>query len=760
MPSAEVGEANPLWAHTPAKNSVTWHSLDAHLVDTAKLAREYAAPFGGDAHAYWVGLVHDLGKAHPGFQRYLADSHAKRGATKCPHAAWGAAMTDWAVGGENQAARVSLVLPIDGHHRGLMNWTEAQKDLLHLRKTQAELLQSIASHLPKPVELGPMMHGLKTAAPQGSTDLWTRMVFSALIDADRTDTGRHFQTFHEDKHDSITDLAQRLEREQAKIQAGKTGKLNDARRAIYEACLSSATGDRGFFRLTVPTGGGKTRSAMAFALRHATHHNKRRVIVAIPYTSIIDQNAKVYRDIFGEENVLEHHSQVEETKGQLAQDEDEQGCFHDDGLPIRRRLATERWTHPIVVTTTVQLFESLFTNNPTRARKLHRIANSVIVLDEFQAFPPELLEPTLDVLRDLVKHYHVTVVFCTATQPALETLPENARIHATEIVPDPGHWFSELKRVKFEYDRTPIGWEELATKIAKHEQVLVVLNTRKQARELLEQLQAQATPNLYHLSTLLCGAHRRAILEEIRHRLHTRNPVRLVSTQVVEAGVDVDFPVAYRAVGPLDRIIQVAGRCNREGLLARPGRVVLFQPEKQGSPHGPYRTGLGLAERLLDEYGAEAVEDLGHLQAYFRDLYQTANLDKRGIQELRRDLCFEKVAQEYRLIKQDTVPVVVDYPRKDTTPETCNVCGCHTLTDVVTTSAKSLASKWAGNPTLAGWRALQPYLVNMFRKDADDAKRAGWITPLSDRLGLWTGAYHDLFGIQKGFADPTDLTSH
>jgi CRISPR-associated endonuclease/helicase Cas3 len=345
-----------------------------------------------------------------------------------------------------------------------------------------------------------------------------------------------------------------------------------------------------------------------------------RIIVAIPYTSIIEQSVDVYRGIFGADNVLEHHSAV---------------ASHDDPsdpLSYREvwaRLASQNWDAPIVVTTTVQLFESLFANRPSTCRKLHNIARSVVILDEVQTLPPELLTPILDVLQDLVDHYHVSVLLCTATQPALQDGPYLRGLREVrEIIADPTQYFAALKRVRYELPAPGErwAWDRVATEMQSVDQGLAIVNTKQDALRLLDALD---DPAAFHLSTLLCGAHRRDVLREIRRCLEAGEVCRVVSTQVVEAGVDLDFPLVLRALGPLDRIVQAAGRCNREGRLAA-GRVVIFVPEEGTLPRGAYDTGAATALSLLSRPGADLHDPLLY-RTYFERLYQVIPLDeKRG----------------------------------------------------------------------------------------------------------------------------------
>ena len=393
---------------------------------------------------------------------------------------------------------------------------------------------------------------------------WLRMLFSCLVDADFLDTEQFMErgkTEQRGQYPRLERLAPWFFRALDRLEqdAPKTP-VNTIRAAIRRVCEQKAQMPKGLFSLTVPTGGGKTLSAMAFALRHALKHGQQRVIYVIPYTSIIEQTGRILAGIFGRENVVEHHSNLSPERETLAP-----------------QLATENWDAPMVITTNVQFFESLYAAKPSRCRKLHNIINSVVILDEAQLLPPELLKPCVDAMNDLTRNYAVTLVLATATQPALPKLDPLA-----EIIPNELNLCGRLKRTHFNFPTSlnePTVWASLAQRLQQHDQVLCIVNTRRDCHDLF-QLMPTGT---IHLSALMCGAHRSAVIRLIRWRLRKRLPVRVISTQLVEAGVDIDFPVVYRALAGLDSIAQAAGRCNREGKLndaGRMGEVHVFVPPK------------------------------------------------------------------------------------------------------------------------------------------------------------------------------------
>ncbi|WP_419607186.1 CRISPR-associated helicase Cas3', partial [Thiolapillus sp.] len=383
---------------------------------------------------------------------------------------------------------------------------------------------------------------------------------------------------------------------------------------ILRQCRGSAAKDPGFFSLTVPTGGGKTLSGMAFAMDHALIHGKRRIIHVIPYTSIIEQTANIFRKIF-DEAVIEHHSSLD-----------------PDQETARSRLAVENWDAPVIVTTSVQFFESLFAARTSRCRKLHNLVDSVVVLDEVQLLPPAFLQPILDTLNLLVEHYGVTVVLSTATQPALETRRDSfgrnqlrGLDHVHEIIADPDVLYSALERVRVHLpDDLNAGtdWQTIANEVTGHDSVLVIVNTRRQARE----LHALLPPGTIHLSALMCGEHRSDVIAGIKQKLNNGEPMRVVSTQLVEAGVDLDFPVVYRALAGLDSIAQAAGRCNREGRLAS-GEVVVFVPPEPAPP-GMMRRAAAKTVSVLAGNGDDPLAR-SNFSTFFRLFYDDTDLDEK-----------------------------------------------------------------------------------------------------------------------------------
>ncbi len=592
-------------AHVRRSEDGEWetHSLPGHLRGTAERAAGFAGRFAAPAWACQAGLWHDLGKYSREFQHYIhtasgydPEAHIERENTpgRVDHSTAGAihAIDRWGLHG-----RVLAYL-IAGHHAGLPDWEKRESGTggsLRERLEKTNLLDgALAAGIPAGLLDAPRPEFRVPGGAKGFA-LWVRMLFSCLVDADFLDTEAFMdggKAGLRGGHPGLRELRRRFDAHMAALTRNAPDTpVNRLRADILRACREAAQKPAGLFSLTVPTGGGKTLSGMAFALEHAIAHDKRRVVHVIPYTSIIEQTADVFRGIFGEA-VIEHHSSLD-----------------PDRETARSRLAAENWDAPIIVTTTVQFFESLFAARTSRCRKLHNLVDSVVVLDEAQLLPPEFLQPILDVLNLLVAHYGVTVVLSTATQPALESRRDSfgktilrGLDHVTEIIPDPDALYAGLERVTVELPddlNQPRDWDDIADEIGRHESVLAIVNTRRDARELFERMPR----GTIHLSALMCGRHRSAVLAQIKRRLAHGEPVRVVSTQLVEAGVDLDFPVVYRALSGLDSIAQAAGRCNREGRLEK-GKVVVFVPPEPAPLGVMRRAAAKMVSVMAGNHGA------------------------------------------------------------------------------------------------------------------------------------------------------------
>ena len=671
-------------AHVRQDKSGEWreHLLDEHLRGVAQKAADFATNFDSHDWANIAGLWHDLGKYSEEFQRYIktvsgydrANAHIEGGAPgRVDHSTAGAIHAIRQFGAHGRI----LAYLIAGHHAGLPDWHAAEtggKALsIRLGAEQDHLLDRIPAQAVPPEIFA---QSKPTTKPRGGEDglhLWLRMLFSCLVDADFLDTEAFMdgdkaaaRSGYRDLPSLLSDFDQYMANKSATAEATP---VNVIRADILRQCRDKAALSPGLYSLTVPTGGGKTLSGMAFALRHAVQHNKQRIIYVIPYTSIIEQTAGIFREIFGD-NVVEHHANLDSDK-------------EDD----RSRLATENWDAPIIVTTNVQFFESLFAARSSRCRKLHNIVNSVVVLDEAQLLPPEFLQPIADVMNQLASHYGVTFVLSTATQPALGSFQPfgSKRFRGLdkvcEIMDDPDALYQQLKRVVVSVPadlQTPRDWQSIADELLQHPSVLCIVSRRDDARELHRLMTAsEQGRDTLHLSALMCGEHRSRIIRYFKWRLKKNKPLRVISTQLVEAGVDVDFPVVYRALAGLDSIAQAAGRCNREGKLKDEkerllkGKVVVFVPPKP-APMGILRQAAGISVSLLHGYQGEVLSRALAKQ-FFEHLYVRApSLDKHGIHELltqdARDcqIQFRTVAEKFKLIDDSAYQtILVRYGNND-----------------------------------------------------------------------------------------------
>lgn len=637
--------------------------LEDHLRGVASLAGQFASAFSARGWGVAAGLLHDDGKALSAFQERIRKLMAGQSAQRVDHSTPGAKFASEFIHQPKGAGKL-LSYCIAGHHSGLPDGLSGDDESsLSRRLSRGTAGPGILANEMEPLEALPFVRGLPDPVRFGfQASFFTRMVFSSLVDADFLDTERFVNPEKSQKrvqYPSVDLLKQKLDAHLTRLlsTASKTP-VNSRRAQILKECRAAATSPIGLKSLSVPTGGGKTLSSLSFALDHAVYYGLRRVIYVIPYTSIIEQTAQTFREIFGDETVLEHHSN-------LVTDRDKD----DEEREERRRLASENWEPTIIVTTNVQFFESFFGNRSSKTRRLHNVARSVVVLDEAQMLPVPFLKPTLEVIHELSVTYGTTVLLCTATQPALSKNEsfKGGLENVQEIIQDP----QSLERAFERVDAQLVGEltdQVLVEHLKREEQVLCIVNTRRHARTLVELLSAESH-DTFHLSALMCPVHRRRVLENICHRLQDSLPCRVISTQLVEAGVDLDFPVVYRAIAGIDSIVQAAGRCNREGKLSGRGRVFVFQPEN-GLPRGYFRQNAQISELVLHDRKDKILAS-DTVREFFRELYwvkdESGALDKEGILEDIRygarqgDFPFKTVARKYRLIADDQVPLIVPY---------------------------------------------------------------------------------------------------
>lgn len=764
------------WAHSPPQPGGQAHLLDEHLRSVGALAGQLAHDRAQDL-ARLAGWWHDLGKRRPGFQRYIRqagshDAHIERVADRDKtHSAAGALWAEQHLkarfGARGRLLACVLQYVIAGHHAGLDNWHGGLAERLASEdadtESQEALARAPADDLLRPSFELPDLTRLPLRSEHGSGQpgrfaLWVRMLFSALVDADFLDTESFMDPARAQSRRGAPDiealqsvLAAHMER-----LARSDTQVNRLRALVLQQCRAKAALSPGVFSLTVPTGGGKTLASLSFALGHAKAHGKKRVVMAIPYTSIIEQTAEVFREVFaslGEDAVIEHHSNAESDP---------------ERETARSRLACENWDAPLVVTTNVQLFESLFARKTSRCRKLNRLADSVIVLDEAQLLPVEYLQPIVDVLRYLIQDFGVTLLLCTATQPVLTQQasfdPQRGLRRglppATEIIDDVDSLYNALKRVQVHLPadlQAPRAWPELAKELAGHDAVLAIVSRRADAAELFRLVRAEDPgAQCWHLSALMCPQHRSDVIAELKSALQARRaalsaghpctPIRVVSTQLVEAGVDLDFPVVYRALAGLDSVAQAAGRCNREGRLPQPGQVHVFVPPTPAPP-GLMRLARQTGQRLWHDRPAEPLS-LDLVARYFRDLYFAApSTDSKGIcamlqmepnhGELSLPVRFRDAAEAFKLIdEQDAATVLVRYhsPRA-TSP----------IDALIGLLQRDGPSRWL-------MRKLQRYGVTIYRHQLQALLRQGDVEEVASCPGLyvqregWDGFYDPVLG--------------
>lgn len=613
-------------------------SLKEHLTNTAILAGKFANSFGAYEWGYCCGLLHDIGKYSLKFQERL---HGKE--EKVDHSTAGAKLC-W----EQKGAYPFLSYCIAGHHAGLpdtgdISDTSTEGTMMGRLKKRLEDYQRFTEEIEIPELKNLPFQPVKGENLDFFASMLIRMLHSCLVDADYLDTELFM------KEESIRKSGEPIERLYEKLESYINGwlenhdlnSINGRRTEILQHCIEMGKADIGLFRLTVPTGGGKTVSSLAFALKHAKEHHMERIIYVIPYTSIIEQNAKIFADILGQDNVLECHCAVDYE-------------VNEELKPMQ--LATENWDKPVIVTTSVQFFESLFSNRPSKCRKVHNMTNSVIIFDEAQMIPNDYLKPCISALEQLLRYYGSSIVLCTATQPALKKLL-SPDIEITELCARMDEQFSFFKRVSIK-NLNKITQGELIQRLEQEDQALCIVNTKKRAQDIYQHIKGEG---VYHLSTSMYPVHRKKVLDEIRERLQKQEKCIVVSTSLVEAGVDLDFQTVYRQLAGADSIIQAAGRCNREGKRTETECFTyIFKLDQQEYVRGQ-RQQMEVTESLLEEN--KNLEELNTIEQYFGMLYHFRgdSLDKKEILKKfkKGNFQFASVAREFKLIEENTKTILV-----------------------------------------------------------------------------------------------------
>ncbi len=624
---------------------------EEHQKGVALLAESFASDFGCGSIGRVMGLLHDKGKEQEDWQRYIQGvtgyneeySYVKQGPN---HSYVGACIV------QKQYPKLAPLIaqPIAGHHRGLYDYCD------YIEETKRELPKDIAWE--EPISCSrPSLDNLR----QEDWHHIVRMLFSCLVDADSLDTEAFMdpeKACLRGHHTSMVELLEKMESYLQKLRSKSVeSEVNRIRNYVQEQCVKESAGNVGFYSLTVPTGGGKTLASVLWALHHAVNNHLRRIIIAIPYTSIIVQTAATLKNIFGEENVLEHHSNVNPEK------------VENPELREQLQLATENWDYPIIVTTNVQLFESLFSNSRSNCRKLHNIVRSVMILDEVQMLPLSFYKPIVHSLDTLNRIFGTSIIFTTASQPILSGRIEssnpyvgfNALPEVCEIIPQESKLYDKLRRVNLEFRDGAVSYDEIASEISKQHCVLCIVNTRKDAKEIFERLPDKGLR--LHLSRMMCPAHIAATISRIKEALKRQidEPIRVVATQLIEAGVDIDFPVVFRQEAGLDSILQAAGRCNREGRLDICTTYIFSLGKEHPLPPGfisqtnSARLNMG---RGYDWFSPEA------MTSYFRQLHsRIVSFDQAHIQELlyKPDCEFEEASKRFHLIDDNTIPVIVNW---------------------------------------------------------------------------------------------------
>lgn len=615
-----------------------------HLENTARLCGKFAESFGAYDEGYCCGLLHDIGKYSMKFQERIRGSEEK-----VDHATAGAKLC-WDKKGMYQF----LSYCIAGHHAGLpdtggVSDTGTRGTMIGRTKKKIEDYQAYTREIELPILGNPPFQPGKSENMDFFFSMFIRMLYSCLVDADYLDTELFMNNGESIRNqgESIDILCERLEKHiTGWLDNGDLDTINGRRTEILKHCIEMGSAQKGLFRLTVPTGGGKTIASLAFALQHAKVHRMDRVIYVIPYTSIIEQNAKVFADILGKENVLENHCNID---------------YESDEELKPMQLAAENWDKPVVVTTNVQFFESLFSNKSSKCRKLHNIANSVIIFDEAQMLPNDYLKPCIAAMEQLLRYYRSSLVLCTATQPALKNILDQD-ITVKELCPRMEEQFHFFKRVSIR-DLDRISEEDLTQRLRLEKQVLCILNTKKRAQKIYQSIKGEG---VYHLSTSMYPAHRKRVLNEIRQRLEEQKKCVVISTSLVEAGVDLDFQTVYRQLAGVDSIIQAAGRCNREGKKnVSECFTYIFKLEEREYVPGQ-RQQMEVTESLL--YDKRNLEDLDTIRAYFEMLYHFRgdSLDKKKIMEKfkKRNFPFATVSKEFKLIENNTKTILITKEKK------------------------------------------------------------------------------------------------
>lgn len=687
--------------------SLSFQNNDEHCLGVAMLARRFASEVGLGDFGYILGILHDKGKEKSEFQEYIQDINSIPG-----HKRWTKNGKAHAYVGGLIAKKILKQIyplignPIMGHHRGLYDFTDLEAE--EAKEIPAEITIPSADNF---LITFPSWF-IPSRLIEKDFHHIERFLFSCLVDADYLDAERFMQPYQFSLRDGKASLEDLLPRLNAYLSSfGNTQtEVNKIRNKVQQVCKDRAGDTPGFYSLTVPTGGGKTLSSLVWAMNHAVKYGKKRIIIAIPYTSIIVQTASVLRNIFGIENVLEHHSNVlvdDTTEGEMT---------------YKLKLATENWDYPIIITTNVQLFESMMSNHSSDCRKLHNISNSVLILDEAQTLPTDFLQPIVDTLDTYHRLFGTSILFTTASQPVLEGKHQGVKFdglsHIEEIVPKDWNLHDKLRRVELDIDETPRTYDEIAEKLMQYDRVLCIVNTRRDAKEIFDRLSNEGV--CIHLSRMMCPAHVAEKIDEMTRALKDSDNrvIRVVSTQLIEAGVDIDFPVVFRQESGLDSILQAAGRCNREGQLPLCTTHVFSLSAEHALPRGFITQCNNARKNMVGEYDWFSPQAM---TTYFQQLYsRIQTFDKKDIKyHLYKmdELMFETASAEFHLIDDNTTPVIVNW--KD--------------------SLSLVEQLKAGGPSYSLMKRLSQYSVNLRKHDFDQILKNGIVEEIYDGIYIISG---------------------
>lgn len=687
------------------ENDLQVQIIKEHSQNTANQAKYFGDSFNNGYHAYICGMLHDIGKYSAEFQHKIINNSN----ISVDHSTAGAIEINKNI---NLVGKL-LAYCIAGHHGGLPDGGNksdtASEVTLNGRLKRGKQLPNYL-YFEKEINCDAFLSAkLPNITPLNkggfSIAFYIRMLYSCLVDSDFLDTEAFMSNNKIDRNANYDYQSFNEKLNNYTKNFNKEGEINKKRAEILDECIAKSKHGKGLYTLTVPTGGGKTVSSLAFAINHVLEHGLDRIIYVIPYTSIIEQTAKIFKDILGHENVLEHHSNFDF--------ED-----HEDLILHKLKLSSENWDIPIVVTTNVQFFESLFANKSSKCRKLHNIANSVIIFDEAQMIPTEFLTPCLMAIAELVMSYKATCVLCSATQPSLkDRFPKEIRIN--EICENTELLYKFFRRTKI-VNRGKMGLAQIAEELNNCNQALCIVNSKKHAIEIYSKLSSEGA---FHLSTRMCPKHRSEVLSEIKKRLKDKLPCRVVSTQLIEAGVDVDFPVVYRAMAGIDSIVQAGGRCNREKNLEI-GIINLFEPESIFTKHMPssIKRPVEVAKNIMTRF--EDILSPEAIKSYFEELYDFEGEEGLDINSIFKELekgaegCnfnfnFKQVASKFRLIDENTIPIIIGIDK----------------------NAEQLINKLHFIDEYKSiLRAVQPYTVNVYETEFNKMEGANMIEVINDGI--------------------------